>query len=98
MEHYSDSFESLQAIKDYPQWMQWLISNFQWYDDDQNGLISLGEFESLCTDYPSISRSDLVEIDKSGDGMISMSEFMSWAWEHETAFVNCDENCSKAEK
>merc|ERR1712190_345397 len=88
MENYTDHFEAMLAIQQYPEWMRWLIENFHWYDEDHSGSISLAEFKHVCNDYPAISESYLADIDKNGDNTISMSEFMYWAWEHNSLFMN----------
>merc|ERR1712113_386618 len=43
--------EIVEAIEYYPEWMEWLIAEFKYYDTDRSGLIHKAGFAQLCKDF-----------------------------------------------
>merc|ERR1712150_7731 len=78
--------EFMQELDAYPDWANWLIENFRWYDTDRSGSISKDEFAKLVADYPFEKAPDWTEVDADGDTNIELNEFMAWAWKHTAAF------------
>mmetsp|Transcript_97654 Transcript_97654/g.172992 ORF Transcript_97654/g.172992 Transcript_97654/m.172992 type:complete len:164 (+) Transcript_97654:99-590(+) len=79
--------EVLEACDAYPEWMEWLIATFRYYDTDKTGTITAAEFQKLCEDYPFSKPPSWKEVDADGDGQCELNEFMKWVWDNYDHFT-----------
>lgn len=70
----------MEVIAQYPDWLDWVIWQFTYYDEDRNGHLDETEFDKLRQEFLNHFEVELSweELDEDQDGTVKLDEFMNW--------------------
>jgi len=82
-----DNPSEFTVASDYPDWFDWVVEMWQYYDTDKSGSLSSAEFQQLKAEYDVkfTGGKDWSEVDADHDGRIDFHEFMRWLWKSYSA-------------